>query len=157
MLRFTRQADYAIVLMTNIAASARDSHTARELAVEAHLPLPMVSKILKVLTREGLLASQRGVKGGYRLAKRPAEVTVARLVAAMDGPIAMTECSGSEPRGCEHESFCRVRGNLQLITRAIHVALDNLTLANLASPCAPEPQLLTVQRAKTTSTTLETA
>ena len=127
MLRFTRQADYAIVLMTNIAASPRESHTARELALGAHLPLPMVSKILKVLTREGLLASHRGVKGGYRLARRPAEVTVAVLVTAIDGPIAITAQCGV--------GMDKVLDGLFVGGR--HQLLDHHTTIDHAKPTAP--------------------
>ena len=74
MLRITKEADYGIVLLSHFAAGGDGSvHTARDLAEQAHLPLPMVGKILKSLARNGLLLSLRGVHGGYRLARSPVQ------------------------------------------------------------------------------------
>ena len=135
MILLTRQTDYGILLLTRMATSPiLPTHNARELAAESHLPLPMVSKILKLLARAALLTSSRGIKGGYRLARRAEEITVADLVAALEGPIAMTECSGEAPGTCEHETFCRVRGNWRRISGAVRVALEELTLADMARP-----------------------
>ena len=79
MLRITKQTDYAIVLMTNFAVTRQGSvHNARDLARLVNLPLPTVSKILKALARADLLASHRGVKGGYSLARNPDEISVAK-------------------------------------------------------------------------------
>ena len=78
MLRMTKQADYGIVLLTQMSINRDRLHNAPELAQEAHLPQPTVSKILKQLARHGLLESHRGVKGGYSLARRPAEISAAK-------------------------------------------------------------------------------
>src|SRR5687768_7148720 len=93
MLRITKQADYALVLLTQFASGGDGQvHTARELAGVAALPLPTVSKILKSLARGGLLSSLRGVNGGYRLARSAQAISVADVIGAIDGPIAFTEC-----------------------------------------------------------------
>ena len=103
MIRITKQTDYGIVLLTHLAAHPDRHFNAPELAAEARLPLPMVSKILKLLAREGLLASHRGVKGGYSLARPAEEISMAEIIAALEGPIAITECVSVEggllPRG----------------------------------------------------------
>ena len=71
MIRMTRLTDYGIVLLSRMAYAAEEVHNARDLAVDSHLPLPTVNKVLKMLTRKGLLLSHRGAKGGYSLARRP--------------------------------------------------------------------------------------
>lgn len=135
MIRMTRQADYGIVLLTCFAHEAPDkSLNARDLASMVHLPVPMVSKILKTLARAGLLCSHRGVHGGYRLARAPDSISVADIIGALEGPIGMTECTSSEPVACDISALCAVRSNWQTINRVVRDALDKITLARMASP-----------------------
>lgn len=134
MIRMTKQADYGIVLLTRMAADPERLFNATELAEETQLPQPTVSKILKILAREGLLASQRGVKGGYALEREPAEVSVADVISALEGPIAITECVDESPGLCSQESFCPVRGNWHRINDAIRRALTAITLAEMTQP-----------------------
>ena len=134
MIRLTRISDYGIVLMTHLAA--RGDHAprnARQVATAAGLPLPVVRKILKVLTREGLLASHRGSKGGYRLARSPEQISAAEMIAALDGPIGLTECA-VHPGQCEQEPSCHVREPWKRINAVVHNALNSVTLAELAQP-----------------------
>ena len=138
MIRMTRVTDYGIVLLTYFARSSEGTlHTARDLARDAHLPLPTVNKVLKTLTRHGLLESHRGVKGGYTLARHPEEISVAEIISATEGPVAMTECTVDGPGGCDHESECPVSDNWQRINQAIQEALDGITLAEMTRPMAP--------------------
>jgi FeS assembly SUF system regulator len=134
MIRITKQADYGVVLMTFMTQREEDLFKASELAAETGLPLPTVSKILKLLTRGGLLVSHRGVKGGYTLGRMAEEISVAEIVAALDGPIAVTECIEQTPGECSRESRCVVRGNWQRINLAIHDALESISLAEMAAP-----------------------
>ena len=134
MIRLTRISDYGIVLMTQLAA--RGDHTprnARQVATAARLPLPVVRKILKVLTREGLLASHRGSKGGYSLARSPEQISAAEMISALDGPIGLTECA-VHPGQCEQEPSCHVREPWKRINAVVHHALNSVTLAELAKP-----------------------
>jgi FeS assembly SUF system regulator len=133
MIRISRLADYGIVLLTHMAAHPERVHNASEVASEAHLPLPTVSKLLRLLTKEGLLESHRGVKGGYGLARAPEAITVGQAVAALEGPIAITTCTSAVPGDCEHERLCPVRGHWNLINLAIREALESITLADLAT------------------------
>jgi FeS assembly SUF system regulator len=133
MIRITKQTDYGIVLLTHLAANPERQYAAPELAVEAHLPLPMVSKILKVLARDGILASHRGVKGGYCLSRGPEEISMAEIIAALEGPIALTECISVES-DCTHEALCPVRGNWLRINQAVRAALEGISLAEMAQP-----------------------
>lgn len=132
MLRMSRITDYGIVLLTHLAASdAKRTYNARELAEAAHLPLPVVSKILKVLTREGFLVSSRGIKGGYSLARPPEDVSVVDVIDALEGPIALTECGTGS---CEREASCRVRAPWQRINRVVRKSLEDVRLSDLVTP-----------------------
>lgn len=133
MIRITKQTDYGIVLLTHLAAHPDRSFNAPELAAEARLPLPMVSKILKLLAKEALLVSHRGVKGGYSLSRLPGEISMAEIVAALEGPIAITECV-SVDSDCTHEALCPVRGNWQRINEAVRGALEGISLAEMTFP-----------------------
>jgi FeS assembly SUF system regulator len=137
MIRMTKLTDYGIVLLTHIARDPeRLTRNAPELAAAAHLPLPTVSKILKILAREGLLVPHRGAKGGFSLARAPEFVTVADVITALEGPIALTECSAHGPDRCGIELKCPVGTNWQRINRVVLDALRKITLAEMAAPLA---------------------
>ncbi len=134
MIRMTRLTDYGIVLLTLFARDPkRPMRSARDLAAEAHLPAPTVSKLLKVLARHGLLEAHRGVKGGFNLARPASEITVADVVAALEGPIGVTECTAHAGR-CAIERFCIVRSNWRKINRVVEDALRGISLAEMARP-----------------------
>lgn len=162
MLRITKQTDYGIVLLSRMAAEpARPlvprgepstspggvepapfgwgmRYNAPELAAEVQLPLPTVSKILKLLARDGLLLSHRGVKGGYSLARPPERITVAQIIACLEGPIAMTECIEDGTDECLQEGHCAMQANWQVINRAVRAALEGITLRDMAEPLPQE-------------------
>ncbi len=135
MIRIAKLTDYAIVLLSCFASDPEQPvHNARDLASKTGVPLPTVSKILKALARGDLVVSQRGVNGGYRLSRDAGAISIADIIAAVEGPIAMTECS-VEPAGlCEREGACPVGANWQKINRVVGDALDGLTLADMARP-----------------------
>jgi FeS assembly SUF system regulator len=132
VIRLSKLADYGIVMMTNMARHPQRQHNAAGIAAESHIPLPMASKILKALARAGLLASHRGAKGGYGLGRAAEAITVAEVIVALDGPIALTSCIEDGPGGCEIESLCPARANWQRINDAIRGALDDITMAEMA-------------------------
>ena len=136
MLRISKLTDYATVVMTCLAQAPGTVHSAQELAERAHLELPTASKLLKTLAHAGLVESFRGVRGGYRLARAPREISVADVVAAMEGPFGMTECS-AHAGACGHEPHCSVRGNWRRISDAIESALRGVTLADMLEPARP--------------------
>ena len=139
MLRISKLTDYGIVLLARFAQEHPDTTlNAREMADNTALPLPVVSKMLKTLAGAGLLRSQRGAKGGYQLARAPEAVTVAELLDALEGGVALMDCTAG-PGHCEQEESCSVREPWQRINRAVLGALENVTLAELAGP---RPQAL---------------
>lgn len=133
MIRLSRLTDYGILLMTLVARDSERPRAARDLADEANLPLPTVSKILKILLAQELLVSHRGVKGGYNLARAAQEITAANIIEAMEGPIGLTECS-SLTGNCDLLSFCPMRSNWAVISDAIRDGLQKVTLAELVAP-----------------------
>jgi len=135
MLRVGKLTDYGTVVMTSFARQPQRMHSANELASELGLALPTVSKVLKALVQHGLLVSHRGAKGGYSLAVAPEEISVAQIISAIEGPIALTECSDSTGV-CGQEPQCSVRSNWQRINKAVSEALERVTLAELARPMA---------------------
>ena len=143
MLRLSKLTDYAIVLLGHFAHGEEPSWTARALAVKSKLPLPTVSKVLKTLARSGLLDSQRGVAGGYALAKAPEVITIADVIAAIDGPIALTECV-DEQALCGLESSCPSKSHWTRINAAVRGALQSLTIRDMTAPhfAPPHEQLV---------------
>ncbi|MFZ1492943.1 MAG: SUF system Fe-S cluster assembly regulator [Candidatus Competibacter denitrificans] len=140
MIRITREADYGILLMTYLAQAESQALSAAALAQQRHLPLPMVSKILKTLARAGLLTSQRGALGGYSLARPPAAISAADIIGALEGPIAITECSEEGHDGCcSRQTNCEVSGHWPRINQAIFNALQGISLLEMSRPDPLQP------------------
>lgn len=134
MIRITKHVDYGIVLLSCLAGGEPGaSLSSKELAAETHLPVPMVSKILKALGRNGFLESHRGAKGGYRLARPPEQISVLELVRALDGPVQITQCSSDQSEDCHIEYRCPVSGRWQKINEAIINSLQGISLADMLS------------------------
>lgn len=138
MLRLSKFADYGTQVMAYMAKDGA-VHSANEVSARLGIAAPTVSKILKMLVRENLVDSVLGAKGGYMLARGPAEISIAEIINAMDGPISITECSGTTT--CERESTCSTRSNWQGINHIIHDALNRVHLAEMI---APKPQVVDV-------------
>jgi FeS assembly SUF system regulator len=139
MLRITKLTDYALVVLAHLSESSDPGgvSTARELAGRSRLPSPTVSKVLKELARVGLVESQRGLAGGYRLARPADAINVADVVRAVEGPIAVTGCS-HEGEGCDHMGRCPVESNWLKINQAILSALSSISLAEMTRPALPQ-------------------
>jgi len=136
MLRISKMTDYAIMVMVELSASRGEVLSAHALAESSHLELPTVSKVLKLLVKTGLVESYRGASGGYSLERRAKDISVAEIIAAIEGPIAMTECSAEEGL-CAQESICNLRGNWQRISVAVAEAMEGVSLAEMAQPVKP--------------------
>src|SRR5690625_4308325 len=106
MIRINRETDYGVLILSLMATDPERRYTASRLVAERGLPQPVVSKILKQLVREGLLVSYRGAKGGYGLARAPETITIADIVAAMEGPISLTYCTDAGPPSCQYQDNC---------------------------------------------------
>ena len=135
MIRVGKLTDYGLVLMSQIARRPETAlHTARDLAQECSLPLPTVSKVLKTLLQSGLLASHRGIKGGYSLARGAEVITLAEIISALEGPLALTECSTDITGLCDLEPSCPIKDNQRIINRVVRGALEKVMLSDLIRP-----------------------
>lgn len=135
MLRVTKLTDYATVVMTVLASRPGDVHSAAELADRAHLEATTVSKVLKPLSRAGLVEAFRGVNGGYRLAREAEAISLADIVEALEGPIGMTECS-LDAGQCGIEHNCSARANWRRINDVVADALRGVSLRQMLAPDA---------------------
>ena len=127
--------------MVQLARKPSQVTTAAGLAESTRLPVPTVSKLLKLLSRAELLESRRGINGGYAIIRPLNLITVADIVSAVDGPIALTECISAEGAVCEIEALCPTRTNWKNINDVLINALDDVSLADMAKPSL-EPRLV---------------
>ena len=137
MIRFSRMADYGVVLLSEIARSHGLVRSAAELAAATQLPAPTASQVLKRLSHGGLLVASRGPHGGYVLARPAASITVTEIVSALDGPIALADCLEGDGGVCDLESFCQVRAPWRVVSSAVRDALDNISLHDMAMAGLP--------------------
>lgn len=133
MLRISKLTDYGIVVMAYLASHQELTHNAKQIAQNIHIALPTVSKLLKLLTRQGLLNAQRGVKGGYSLAYPANTISIAKIISALEGDLALTECSHKKSH-CAVESRCAIRSHWQIISNAIETTLNKITLSEMTRP-----------------------
>jgi len=129
----SRKADYAILILAWLQERPGQG-CARAIADGYGLSRPFVANILKELCHKGFVTSRRGVKGGYGLARKPEEISLAQIIRALEGPIAVTECTDSIHGECGLEMGCPVRGNWHRINHAIDQALETITLAEMTRP-----------------------
>lgn len=134
MIRLSRLADYGVVLMTRIACSQPVSHSAQSVARATAIPLPTASKLLSALASAGVLAAVRGPGGGYKLARLAEQISIAEIISAIDGPIALTQCIERGPGYCELEGLCPSRTGWHVINRAVRQAFEEVSLADLLTP-----------------------
>jgi FeS assembly SUF system regulator len=139
VLRISKLTDYGTVVLAELARAESGLVSAADIAGTTGLGLPTVSKLLKMLARAGLVASVRGPRGGYRLAREPERITAAAVIDALEGPVSITQCSGHGSQ-CDIEAVCRVGSAWQRINLAIRSALDEVSLADLLRANSPLPR-----------------
>ena len=136
-MRLTHLADYAVVIMT--AAARREAGarlSASELAQETGVPLPTTQKLMGRLAAEGLLTSARGAAGGFALARAAENITLADIVEAVEGPIALTMCSDANNHDCALDKVCHVKPHMGVVGNAIRGALGAVSLQALSAPAS---------------------
>jgi FeS assembly SUF system regulator len=139
MIRINRETDYGVLILSLMATDLDRRYNAATLAAQRGLPLPVVSKILKHLVRQGLLVSYRGTKGGYGLARAPHAISIADIVAAMEGPISLTHCVDTGPSGCQYHQGCVASSNWNRINQAVQTALEGISLKDMTTPLSGAP------------------
>ena len=133
-MKLTHLADYAVVLMTAAARrTAGERLSATALSEETGVPLPTTQKLMGQLAASGLLTSVRGAGGGFTLAHPAAEISLADVIEAVEGPIALTACAGHEgPSDCALDAHCRVKPHMGVVSNAVRGALGAVSLMELA-------------------------
>ncbi|WP_114521234.1 SUF system Fe-S cluster assembly regulator [Altererythrobacter sp. ZODW24] len=141
-MRLSNLADYAVVTMSAAARHCGFSRvSAAELAAETGLPVPTVQKLVSKLTAAGLLRSVRGAGGGLQLARPAAAITLADIVEAVEGPIALTSCAEHGKHDCRLEDSCSVRPHVGIVNEALRGALANIALTQLANTPEKTPEM----------------
>jgi FeS assembly SUF system regulator len=139
-MRLSSMADYAVVTMSAAARHCGGARTsAAELAEETGLPAPTVQKLVSLLSRAGLLRSLRGAGGGIQLARPAAAITLADIVEAVEGPIALTACVEAGKHDCGLEPCCSVRPHWEIVNDALRGALAGVPLTQLAGTAPARP------------------
>ena len=133
MIILSKLADYGVIVATHLAAHPERQETAAAIATGTRLPPATVAKLLKAMAHAGLVAATRGAAGGYRLARPPKAISVAEVVAAIDGDIGMTQCSIHEA-DCARTTYCPTRPHWTAINRAVGAALSAISLNEMISP-----------------------
>ncbi|MGN6377008.1 MAG: SUF system Fe-S cluster assembly regulator [Sphingomonas sp.] len=135
-MRLSSLADYAVVMLTATArhCGARGRLNATLLSSETGIPLPTVQKLVSRLATAGLIETVRGTGGGLRLSRPPATISLADIVEAVEGPIALTACVEQGSHDCAIETNCRVRPHWTVVNEAVKGALAGVTLASLCTP-----------------------
>ncbi len=138
MLRISKLTDYGTVVLAHLAGDPGVVCSAADVATATSIALPTVSKLLKSLGHAGLVTSTRGSNGGYQLARAPAKISAANVIDALEGPVSITECSGSDSH-CDYEGVCNVGSAWQRINVAIRHALEDISLIDLLRTSSPVP------------------
>ncbi len=138
MLRISKLTDYGTVVLAELAGDPGAVTSAAEVAAKTGIAVPTVSKLFKSLSRAGLVTSTRGANGGYQLSRAPQKISAADVIDALEGPVSITECSGSDSH-CDYESVCNVGGSWQSINVAIRHALQEVSLLDLLRVNSPVP------------------
>ncbi|MFZ4763158.1 MAG: SUF system Fe-S cluster assembly regulator [Alphaproteobacteria bacterium] len=142
MLKISKLTDYALVILGVMASHPEKIFNVLSLAGDTRLPQPTIAKILKLLAGADILLSKRGAKGGYQLAVQPEKLSVAQIIAAMEGNIALTACVEGAS-GCE--LTCQMRGRWNKINQVINQALSAMSLADMLEN---EPKLGRISQPK---------
>lgn len=134
MFRLSNLTDYAVVVMSAMARQSGAVQTVTQIADRTGVPAPTVAKLMKALVPAGLMVSHRGAAGGYVLARDPEAISIAEIIAALDGPIAITHCVDGAESTCGVERLCPMRGNWEKVNRAVRDALESVSLADMMAP-----------------------
>jgi len=140
MLKLTKKADYGLIALRHLAkqsgtGSDRETASAKDIADLYRIPLPLLSKVLQTLVKAGLLTSEQGATGGYRLARDPENITALEAIRGIDGPIILTHCftEHSNHAQCDQSQSCPVREPLRKVHEGILRLLSSITVADLSS------------------------
>lgn len=131
MIKLSKLTDYAVVLLAEMAGAQGGLMTASGLSEKTALPEPTVAKVLKLLNRGNVIASTRGVNGGYKLLRNPDEISIASVVIALEGPVALAACVEGSDECCSYSGGCPIKGKWNPVNDAMRTALESVSLAQM--------------------------
>ena len=135
MIKVSRMADYAVLLVCKMSKNQDKFYSANELSLNTSLKTTTINKILTKLTKASITSSIRGVTGGYKLAMAADDISVGNIIDIIDGRVALTVCvEKGENNNCELESVCTSRSNWQVINNAVCNALNSISIEEMANP-----------------------
>lgn len=134
MLKLTKKADYGLIALRHLSRQTRTA-SAKDIADQYRIPLPLLSKVLQTLVRNGLMISEQGATGGYRLARDPHEINALEVIRSIDGPIILTHCftEHADQHQCDQSQLCPVREPLRKVHEGILRLLSSISIADLSS------------------------
>jgi FeS assembly SUF system regulator len=131
MIKLSKLTDYAVVALSEMAREKGAMVTAPDLAVKTGLPEPTISKVLKLLAKAEVIASTRGANGGYQLQREPQSISMASVISALEGPVALTACVEGSHECCSHERSCPMKGQWNPVNAAMQQALESVSLEQM--------------------------
>lgn len=139
MLKLTKKADYGLISLRHLATGGHSSASAKDISEAYRIPLPLLSKVLQKLVKAGLLLSEQGTNGGYRLARDPHEISALEVIRTLDGPIILTQCftEHEEPVECVQSSLCPVREPLRKVHEGILRLLSGISIFDMSQEETP--------------------
>jgi len=144
MLKLTKKADYGLIALRHLATGGRFSASAKDISEAYRIPLPLLSKVLQKLVKAGLLLSEQGTNGGYRLARDPHEISALEVIRTLDGPIILTHCftEHAEPVECVQSALCPVREPLRKVHEGILRLLSGISIFDMSQEESPIPVMV---------------
>jgi Rrf2 family protein len=144
MLKLTKKADYGLISLRHLATGRHSSASAKDISEAYRIPLPLLSKVLQKLVKAGLLLSEQGTNGGYRLARDPHEISALEVIRTLDGPIILTQCftEHEEPVECVQSSLCPVREPLRKVHEGILRLLSGISIFDMSQEETPIPAMV---------------
>ena len=139
MLKLTKKADYGLIALRHLAATGKAA-SAKDIAESYGIPLPLLSKILQRLAKEGLLTSEQGTRGGYRLSREARDISAFEVIRTIDGPIILTHCF-TEHTECDQSNRCPVREPLRKVHEGILRLLESISIRDLCQDDMPIPTI----------------
>jgi Rrf2 family protein len=142
MIHFNRKTEYALLAIEHMIRKENQSApviSTREIAETYRIPYNLLAKVLQKLAVKGLIKSVQGTKGGYVLARRPIDITVADIVEIFDGPFAVAECFNGEKITCPQWDGCLIKSPFYELNHKIYDLLAQTTVADLAQKNSTPP------------------
>ena len=129
MLKLSKKTEYAIIALLDMAGNGQDQlTTVRDLSQKYNIPRELMGKVMQSLAREGLIISQQGVKGGYKIVKKPGDININSVIQAVDGPINLVDCKIHERDSCEQIEFCNIKSPMHYIHLQLLSFFNGITL-----------------------------